>query len=259
MRFRKIWSLRCQLHMPRCWFSHKSGYRIIGKQPSNKDVWEIMKRVSVKTNIPIEILAAVCDVETGWTHFFDSGYVCHNLQACEKVFRGKTDTLPPEIGAMQICGKMAQRFNIQRLIEEVEYSVEAGARVLLHKWEWCYSKVFPKYFPNLPTGHDSWVLENWWYPVKLYNSNWEPYGRLAYPEKVFKRLQKSSPTLSSFLGSVPIQCPKEVLKNYLIPDGTNSLDSYFRVLRTGWWINGRGTAIRAKATLGSSGDKKWPH
>ena len=163
--------------------------------------------------------------------------------------------MPPEVGIMQLCGAMAKKFDAQRLIDEIEYNIEAGAKTLINKWELCYNKIFPKYFPGLPTGHDSCVLENWWYPIKLYNSNWEPYGRMGYVVKAFEILKNRSPVLLPFIQPIPVKSPKEVLSNYRVPDATKNPDAYFKVLSSGRWIDGYGRVIRAQATIGSIGAK----
>ena len=96
--------------------------------------------------MPSAILMAIAYQESGWRQFDASGNTVIGSNATSQ-----------DIGIMQI--NSSGRTDIDRLMTDIDYNIETGARILDGKW---------KLAPGIGD-RDRNVLENWYYAIWAYN------------------------------------------------------------------------------------------
>jgi len=160
---------------------------------------------------------------------------------------------PPEIGLMQLCGKTAGAFNVRGLIEDPEYNFDCGAATLSEKWAEFVGRVLPAYFCGLPTELHRGILENWWYPMKLYNSTWKARA-WTYPEYVYHRIYCPRISISPYVIPLSVTKPSQAIPGYKYPGLGDSRAAYFRVSPSGEWLDGYGAIHIAPAHFENFGD-----
>ena len=105
-----------------------------------------LKDAALRYNVPSAILMAIAYQESGWRQFDAGGNTVIGSNATSQ-----------DIGIMQI--NTWARSDIDRLMTDIDYNIETGARILDGKW---------KLAPGIGD-RDRNVLENWYYAIWAYN------------------------------------------------------------------------------------------
>lgn len=140
--------------------------------PSREEIEAKIEAVAKKRGIPTVILKSLARVESVFTQFRRDG----------SVFLGPMGS----IGLMQINNRSAG-FNTHKLMYDIDYNIEAGAIMLLRKWDEAVKK-----YGRIPKigNMDPNVLENWYFALWAYNGwhksnnpNLVPYKFKNYTKK----------------------------------------------------------------------------
>jgi Copper amine oxidase N-terminal domain./Transglycosylase SLT domain. len=105
-----------------------------------------LKDAALAYNVPSVILMAIAYFESGWRQFDANGNTVVGSNATSL-----------DIGIMQI--NSSGRSDIDRLMTDIDYNIETGAKMLDGKW---------KLTPGIGD-RDRNVLENWYYAIWAYN------------------------------------------------------------------------------------------
>ena len=117
-----------------------------GVNPPDTSIRARLKDAALRYNIPSVILMAIAYQESGWRQFDASGNTVIGTNATSQ-----------DIGIMQI--NTANRTDVDRLMTDIDYNIETGAKILDGKW---------KLAPGIGD-RDRNVLENWYFAVWAYN------------------------------------------------------------------------------------------
>jgi hypothetical protein len=117
-----------------------------GVNPPDTYIRARLKDAALRYNIPSVILMAIAYQESGWRQFDANGDTVVGLNATSQ-----------DVGIMQI--NTAARNDIDRLMSDIDYNIETGAKILDGKW---------KLAPGIGD-RDRNVLENWYYAIWAYN------------------------------------------------------------------------------------------
>lgn len=236
-----------------CWYVQKSGYNVRGTQPSSADIWAAMKDVAVRYNIPVELLAAISYQESNWTQFASDGVVVHNKGNCTTLYRtGSLSLTPPDVGLMQLFAVTARQFDVPRLVSDWRYNLECGARVLTDKWSYYYGSICPRWYPGRTNDHDRKVLENWWYPLKMYNG-WANLSDFGYVTRVYDTLWNVPSKAAPFVPKLWVTRPWEAVPKYTLPPAAYKYYTYFKATASGTWTDGYGYAYSFRTHVGTIG------
>ncbi len=120
----------------------------LGANPSREVLENKIEQVARKRNIPTVLLKSIARVESVFQQFNPDGsaYISHT----------------GDIGMMQINSR-SYGFDISRLKTDVDYNIEAGAEMLIRKWNRAV-----KYLPNIGDMNPN-ILENWYFAIWAYN------------------------------------------------------------------------------------------
>lgn len=118
----------------------------LGTNPPDTYIRARLKDAALRYNVPSAILMAIAYQESGWRQFDASGNTVIGSNATSQ-----------DIGIMQI--NSTGRNDIDRLMTDIDYNIETGARILDGKW---------KLAPGIGD-RDRNVLENWYYAIWAYN------------------------------------------------------------------------------------------
>ena len=239
-----------------CWYVQKSGYNVRGTQPSSADIWAAMKDIALRYNIPVELLAAISYQESNWTQFASDGVVLHNKTNCTNLYRtGSLSLTPPDVGLMQLFAATARQFDIQRLITDWRYNLECGARVLDEKWRTYFGSIAPRWYPGRTNDHDRKVLENWWYPLKMYNWG-SPVGTdYSYVGLIYSHIENTPAPMGNFLVPVRITRPAEAIPGYTLPAESGKYITWFKAYADNRVLDGTGVMHSARTHPGSFGER----
>lgn len=138
------------------------------ENPSRAELEALITEVAIERGIPSVLLMAIARVETVFKHYEEDGTVA----------RGSSGS----IGLMQIHNNYGE-YDENMLINDIKYNINAGADVLINKWEAGISQ-----YGYLPTvgSMDPNILENWYFALWGYNSYVErnnPNALSKYDEK----------------------------------------------------------------------------
>ncbi len=118
--------------------------------PSREELEAMIEEVALRKGIPSVILKAIARTESVFKHYNEDG----------SVLIGSSGS----IGLMQIHNSRGTYDN-SRLKNDIYYNIEAGANILLEKWNMSASKKIPT------VGYmDPNILESWYFPLWAYNS-----------------------------------------------------------------------------------------
>jgi hypothetical protein len=118
--------------------------------PTREELEAMIEEVAVRRGIPSVILKAIARTESVFKHYNDDGSVKIGVSG--------------SIGLMQIHNSRGT-FDGSRLKTDIYYNIEAGAEILLEKWEMSASGKIPKVGNMDPN-----ILESWYMPLWAYNS-----------------------------------------------------------------------------------------
>lgn len=118
----------------------------LGTNPPDTYIRAHLKDAALRYNVPSVILMAIAYLESGWRQFDASGNTVIGSNATSQ-----------DIGIMQI--NSSGRNDIDRLMTDIDYNIETGAKMLDGKW---------KLAPGIGD-RDRNVLENWYYAIWAYN------------------------------------------------------------------------------------------
>ena len=117
-----------------------------GTNPPDTYIRARLKDAALRYNVPSAILMAIAYQESGWRQFDAGGNTVIGSNATSQ-----------DIGIMQI--NTSVRTDIDRLMTDIDYNIEIGAKILDGKW---------KLAPGIGD-RDRNVLENWYYAIWAYN------------------------------------------------------------------------------------------
>ena len=118
--------------------------------PSREELEAKIEEVAVKRGVPAVLLKAIARVESVFKHYDDNG----------NVFRGSSGS----IGLMQIYNKY-NSFDTNKLMYDIDYNIDAGAEMLLSKWDMSAAQRVSNVGNMDPN-----ILENWYFALWAYNS-----------------------------------------------------------------------------------------
>ncbi len=148
--------------------------------PSRSEIEKMIEDVGNEKGIPPVILKAIAYTESGMRQF-DGGSPLVSFDGVS-------------YGIMQVTPGVHTSYDLYRLKYDIRYNIEAGASILLSKWDYAF-----KTYPAIPTigEGDPGILENWYFAIWAYNGwsqsnnpNMIPYEhatwtqRQAYQDKV---------------------------------------------------------------------------
>ena len=120
-----------------------------GTNPSRQEIYNIMKTVGAQYDIPCEILYGIGYEESGLRQYNADG---------TPIISGDNG-----IGIMQVTpGAVSQNFDEYSLKYNIQYNIEAGAQVILGKWNYVTGR-------NPIGDNDPMVIENWYFALWAYN------------------------------------------------------------------------------------------
>ncbi len=118
--------------------------------PSREELEAMIEEVALRKGIPSVILKAIARTESVFKHYNEDG----------SVLIGSSGS----IGLMQIHNSRGTYDN-SRLKNDIYYNIEAGANILIEKWDMSASGKIPT------VGYmDPNILESWYFPLWAYNS-----------------------------------------------------------------------------------------
>jgi len=129
-----------------CWIPGVALAAARGANPPDTYIRARLKDAALRYNIPSVILMAIAYQESGWRQFDANGDTVVGLNATSQ-----------DVGIMQI--NTASRGDVDRLMSDIDYNIETGAKILDGKW---------KLAPGIGD-RDRNVLENWYYAIWAYN------------------------------------------------------------------------------------------
>jgi len=118
--------------------------------PTREELEAMIEKVAHKKGIPSVILQAIARTESVFKHYNDDGSVKTGISG--------------SLGLMQIHNSRGT-FDDSRLRNDIYYNIEAGAEILLEKWEMSVSGKIPTVGNMDPN-----KLESWYFPLWAYNS-----------------------------------------------------------------------------------------
>ena len=148
--------------------------------PTRSEIEGIIEDVGNEKGIPPVILKAIAYTESGLRQF-DGGRPLVSFDGVS-------------YGIMQVTPGVHTSYDLYRLKYDIRYNIEAGASILLSKWDYAF-----KTYPAIPTigDGDPGILENWYFAIWAYNGwsqsnnpNMIPYEhatwtqRISYQDKV---------------------------------------------------------------------------
>jgi|GEM_PF-3495217 len=146
-----------------------TGFTADHVNPDRETIEQKIEEVALRRGIPSVIMKSIARVESSFTQFTSKG----------NPFISSTN----DIGVMQINSR--SNFDRDMLKYDIDYNIEAGANMLLYKWDYVKNTL-----PSIGD-MDPNVLENWYFVLWAYNG-WskvnnpnEGIKNLAYQEQVF--------------------------------------------------------------------------
>jgi hypothetical protein len=118
----------------------------LGTNPPDTYIRACLKDAALRYNVPSVVLMAIAYQESGWRQFDANGNTVVGSNATSQ-----------DVGIMQI--NTSGRSDIDRLMTDIDYNIETGAKMLDGKW---------KLAPGIGD-RDRNVLENWYYAIWAYN------------------------------------------------------------------------------------------
>lgn len=179
--------------------------------PSKEEIERIIDEVALNKGIPPTILKAIAYTESNYRQFKNG----QPLLSFDGV----------SWGIMQVTPKFYPELDVEKLKYDIEYNLEAGANILLGKWDYGFGTK-PR-IPRIGTS-DMRILENWYFAIWAYNGlsesnnpnlipyyhkSWTQYE--AYQDKVLKHAK-------TFLNQEIIPIPKQLLPLKGLPDPTKN-------------------------------------
>ncbi len=233
---------------PDCWLRFRSGYvgPFTGANPADAELFEALRAVSAQYRVPLEIVGAVCFQESGLRQYGADGVVVHNLGECAAQYYGAGGA-PPGLGLMQLTGSTAETFDQNRLITDWRYNLEAGVKILRHKYAVALGRA-PPALQRLDLAH--WVvLENWRYALAEYNGF--RYPENPYVEAVCGHVAAPPAPLAGLYAGVPVARPIDVMPGF-------AYGQAYAVTPFGAWHDATGAVQTGAAHRGSDMSGRFP-
>ncbi|MDQ1713010.1 MAG: hypothetical protein QOE45_2460 [Frankiaceae bacterium] len=171
-----------------------------GTNPTLAGIAGLLDAAAATYDIPPAVLKAIAYRESAWRQYGSDGKV---------VISSGDDVCG--VGIMQVTS--TEDPDPARLASDIEYNINAGARILAGKWTTAQATPPDGYPPD-----DRHITENWYYPVCLYNG----CGDVDYPERVaetaadpFRRVPTS---LKPYLPMGGFTKPTDVDPSYALPN-----------------------------------------
>ncbi len=151
----------------------------LGTNPPDTYIRARLKDAALRYNVPSAILMAIAYQESGWRQFDANGNTVIGSNATSQ-----------DIGIMQI--NSSGRNDIDRLMTDIDYNIETGAKMLDGKW---------KLAPGIGD-RDRNVLENWYYAIWAYNglsatNNPNTPGGRHYQDTILALMARQDPAATA--------------------------------------------------------------
>ncbi len=223
-----------------CWLKYSSGYAgpFTGVNPTSAEIFGAIRALSVQYKVPVEIIGAVCFQESGAYQYGADGFVVHNLTECRALYYGAAGA-PPGLGLMQLTGSTAEAFNLNRLVTDWRYNLEAGVEVLKQKRDYAIS-LDPSSLQTIENANWN-VLENWRYALAHYNGYSIPEN--PYVASVCGLIASPPARLSGLFSGVTLTRPQDVIAGFVYGKG-------FAVKPDNSWLYYNGLTYYGAAHLG---------
>jgi hypothetical protein len=174
-----------------------------GKNPTPDEIGKLMDQLSVKYSVPTEILKGIAFQESGVQQWRADGSFVYNTGDCG-------------LGMMQLTGSTAQQYDVEKLKDDWKYNLECGVKVLCEKWDRACREGKVTADPA-----DRKLLENWYYPVQLYQGR----ANETYVTTVFTHIEKRPGVLQKLLSrSVEITFPQKAITGWTFGKKFHALD-----------------------------------
>lgn len=209
-------------------FAKDCGHLPSGKNPSPAEIGKAMEQLSAKYSVPTEILKGIAYQESGVQQWRADGTFVYNTGDCG-------------LGMMQLTGSTAAEFDIEKLKLDWKYNLEAGVKVLCAKWDRALREGKVHADPA-----DRKVLENWYYPIQLYQGR----ANDTYVTKIFSHIEKRPGVLQQLLNrSIEITLPQKAIPGW-------TFGKKFRALDGGQFVDDEGKTHKAPTHQGTVGDEQ---
>ena len=228
------------------------GYPIRGTPLSAGQVNAMITDLSGQYGVPVEILSSCIYLESLWEQWAPDGYLRHNIVECAALYRGESSMFPPGLGLAQMTGGTAKAYDVKRLMTDARYNLEAGVKTLIGKWDAWYRYRCPSYYPNRATDHEKRILENWWYPLKMYNG-WANLTSFSYVTGVYDKLWNVPTRIAPYVPRIRITRPWEAVPNYTLPPAAYKYYTYFKASAGHAWVDGYGNRYSMRTHVGTIG------
>lgn len=143
------------------------------KNLSREEVEKMIEKVATKRGIPSIILKSIAKIESGFCQFTTNG--------------NPLTSKGGNIGIMQVSNK-GNEYNMEKLKYNPLYNIEAGADVLIKKWQIANAKM------ALIGNMDPNILEHWYFALWAYNGlldrNNPNVNSRTYQSKVYEVASK---------------------------------------------------------------------
>lgn len=225
----------------KCWLEKRSGYNTTfrGTNPTAPELQAAIRALAARYEIPVEIIAGVCQQESSSFQYGSDGFIVHNLDECTRLYEGSFNEAPPGLGLMQLTYVTAQQFDVGRLISNWQYNLEAGVQVLADKYHDATEVQEP--FLRDAARLNANLLENWFYPLAYYNGY-----RLGnpYPYQIYDWIGAVPPRFIGLYEPTRITRPEQAITDWTYGHG-------FVARADGSWACAHATAYQASVTPGS--------
>lgn len=204
------------------------GHLPSGKNPPPAEIGKAMEALSAKHSVPTEILKAIAYQESGVQQWRSDGTFVYNTSDCG-------------LGMMQLTGATAEQFDVERLKSDWKYNLESGVKVLCAKWD----RALREGKVNAEPG-DRKVLENWYYPIQLYQGR----ANDTYVSKIFQHIEKRPGVLAQLLSrSVEVTLPQKAMPAW-------TFGKKFRAFDGNKFTDEEGKPHKASTHIGTIGDEQ---
>ncbi|MEZ0227004.1 MAG: hypothetical protein ACAI25_00140 [Planctomycetota bacterium] len=204
------------------------GHLPSGKNPTPAEISKAMETLSAKHSVPTEILKCIAYQESGAQQWRADGTFVYNTSDCG-------------LGMMQLTGSTAEQYDVEKLKSDWKYNLECGVKVLCSKWDRALREGKVNADPA-----DRKVLENWYYPIQLYQGR----ANETYVNKIFEHMEKRPGVLQKLLSrNVEVTLPAKAMPGW-------TFGKKFRAYEGGKFTDEAGKPFKAPTHIGTIGDEQ---
>ena len=191
------------------------------KSPSKSEIMKKIKKVANKKGIPSEILMGIAYTESRFRQFNNG----KPLISFDNV----------SYGIMQINHVAHPEYNVEKLKNDIDYNINAGAEILLNKWGYAFlnKPIIPKV-----NNSDPRIIENWYFAVWAYNG-WSESNNpnmIPYHFENWTKIETYQNKVFNYIKKEYDNNLKTIDKNNLCKKGLPKLKTYFSKNKTNSYI-----------------------